>query len=94
MTSGRCDASLFNRSVRRIDNDPNGSTTLLTLFTLFTLLYPKAAPSIPKTRLRRWAHPNAARSRVGLWFRVFLFFYWLLWNDVFTQFAVASASSI
>ena len=30
MTSGRCDASLFNRSVRRIDNDPNGSTTLLT----------------------------------------------------------------
>ena len=33
MTSGRCDASLFNRSVRRIDNDPNGSTTLLTLLT-------------------------------------------------------------
>ena len=46
--------------------------------------------SMAKTRLRRWAHPNAARSRVGLRFRVFLFFYRFLWNDVFTQFAIKS----
>ena len=44
--------------------------------------------SMANTRLSRCAHPNAARSRVGLGFRALLFFYRFLRNNVFTQFAV------
>ncbi|MDA7590611.1 helix-turn-helix domain-containing protein [Pseudomonadales bacterium] len=41
------DIRIFNRSVRRIDNDPNRPATL------FTLLYPKAAPSILKRAFKQ-----------------------------------------
>ena len=77
MTSGRCDASLFNRC-----NDPNGSTTLLTFLDFDAERRPV------NTRLSRCAHPNAARSRVGLRFPVFLFFYWFLRHNMFTQFTI------
>ena len=76
MTSGRCDASLFNRSVRRIDNDPNGSTTFLTFLTFLDF------------DGEHTLEPLRPRHRVCLRFRVFLFFYWFLRHNMFTQFTI------